>query len=104
MIKPKPKGKKLGSFLDISTIHGPDGEVFIAFKVGKFSRSLHNPGETCAPLIRFQRERAVMALSHAPVTIPSRKMRTNVRSMNVFIERSWRCSRTCRNAALQISV
>jgi hypothetical protein len=51
---------------------------------------------------QFQRERAVMALSHAPVTIPSRKMRTNVRSMNVFIERSWRCSRTCRNAALEI--
>jgi hypothetical protein len=35
MIKPKPKGKKLGSFLDINTIHGLDGEVFIAFKVGK---------------------------------------------------------------------
>jgi hypothetical protein len=55
------------------------------------------------PLIRFQRERTVMALSHAPVTIPSRKTRKNVRSMNAFIERSWRCSRTCRNAALQIS-
>jgi hypothetical protein len=27
-----------------------------------------------------------MVLSHAPVTIPSRKMRTNVRNMNVFIE------------------
>jgi hypothetical protein len=44
-----------------------------------------------------------MALSHAPATIPSRKMRTNVRSTNVFIELSRRYSRTCRNTALEIS-
>jgi hypothetical protein len=66
-------------------------------------RAHHRCHTQSCPLIRFQRERTVMALSHAPVTIPSRKTRKNVRSMNAFIERSWRCSRTCRNAALQIS-
>jgi hypothetical protein len=46
------------------------------------------------PLIPFQRERTVMAVSHAPAMDPSRKTRTNERNMNVVIERSWRCSRT----------
>jgi hypothetical protein len=43
------------------------------------------------PFDPVQRERTVMALSHAPVTIRAGKTRTIVRSMTVFIERSCRC-------------
>ena len=39
MIKPKPKGKKLGSFLDISTIQGLDGEVFITSPYSQADRA-----------------------------------------------------------------
>ena len=44
-----------------------------------------------------------MAVSQEPVIIPSRKMRTNVRTISVFIERSKLPTNSAGNAALQIS-